>query len=104
MRGYACRGDQAESIGSVEVTINNWQDQTDGVWEKLRIRVKKTVHFGGARSIPEEKCTENKEDDAVATLSLSVHLSAEVVRSLGGDGRRKQSSTSRLLGKTAKGG
>ena len=45
MRGYACRGDQAESIGSVEVTINNWQDQTDGVWEKLRIRVKKTVHF-----------------------------------------------------------
>ena len=45
MMGYTCKGDYAESIGSVEVTINNWQDQTDGVWEKLRIRVKKTVHF-----------------------------------------------------------
>ena len=30
------------------------------------------VHFGGERRIPEEKCTENNENDAVPTLSLSV--------------------------------
>ena len=91
--------DQAESSGSVEVTVKNWQDQVDGVGDKRRIRVKKTVHFGVARSIHEENCAENKEEDAVATLSLSVQLSAEDVMSLGGDGRRKHSSMSQLLGR-----
>ena len=43
----------AESSGSVEVTVKNWHDQVDGVSDKRRIRVKKTVHFGGARKIPE---------------------------------------------------
>ena len=40
-------GDQAESSGSVEVSVKNWQSQVDGVGDKRRIRVKKTVHFGG---------------------------------------------------------
>ena len=59
----------------------------DGVGDKRRIRVKKT-DFGWARSIPGEKLAENKEDDAVATLSLSVQLSAEDARSLGWGGWR----------------
>ena len=65
-------GSRAESSGSVEVTIKNWQDQENGVSDKPRIRIKKSVHFGGARKIPEEKCAENKEYKAVAMLSLSV--------------------------------
>ena len=48
-------GDQAENSGSVEVTVKDWQDQVDGVSDKWRTGVRKTVRFGGARRIPEEK-------------------------------------------------
>ena len=39
-------GEQAESSGSVEVTEKNCQDQVDGVSDKWRTGVKKTVRFG----------------------------------------------------------
>ena len=39
-------GEQAEGSGSVEVTEKNWQDQVDGVSDKWRTGVKKTVRFG----------------------------------------------------------
>ena len=46
---YAYKGgaEQAGSSSSVEVTEKNWQDQLDGVSDKWRKGVKKTVHFGG---------------------------------------------------------
>ena len=48
--------------------MNNWEDQVDGMSDKWRTEVKKTVRFGGARRIPEDKCVENKVDEAMATL------------------------------------
>ena len=68
----------------MEVTEKNWQDQVDGVSYKWKNGVRKTVRFGGARRTPEErKGEENREEKAVATLSLSVQLSAGDVRTLG---------------------
>ena len=63
--------------------MKNWQDQV--VKDKRRTRVKKMVRFGGARRIPENKCVKNKEDEAVATLSLSVQLSAVDVMTAEGE-------------------
>ena len=72
----------------------------DGVSNKWKDGVRKTLRFGGARRIPEErKEEENLEEKAVATLSLSVQVSADGVRTLGEDGRREQSSMCRLLEK-----
>ena len=82
------------------MTEKNWQDQVDGVSNKWKDGVRKTLRFGGARRIPEErKEEENLEEKAVATLSLSVQVSADGVRTLGEDGRREQSSMCRLLEK-----
>ena len=39
----------------MEVTEKNWQDQVDGVNDKWKDGVRKTVRFGGARRIPEER-------------------------------------------------
>ena len=62
--------------------------------------VRKTVHFGGARRIPEENKDEEKlEEKAVATLSLSVQVPAGDVKTLGENGWREQSSMSQLLEK-----
>ena len=52
-----------ESSGSVEVTEKNWKDQVDGVGEKWRTCVKKTVRFGGARGIPEGKTDEEGKEE-----------------------------------------
>ena len=82
-------GDQAESSGSVEVTEKNWQDQVTEVSDKWKTGVKKTVRFGGARGIHEEKKeVESKEEKAVATLSLSVQVPAGKVMTLGENGWR----------------
>ena len=70
----------------------------DRVSDKWRTGVKKTVRFGGARGIPEEKTEEEgKDENAVATLSLSVQVSAGDVGVLGRDGWMGQSSMSQLL-------
>ena len=93
-------GKQAESSGSVEVTEMNWQDQVDGVSDKWMTGVKKTVRFGGARGIPEEKMdVEGKEENAMVTLSLSVQVPAGDVGTTGNDGWRWKSSMSKLLEK-----
>ena len=84
----------------MEVTEKNWQDQVDGVSDKWRKVVKKTVRFGGVRRIPkEDKDEEELEEKAVATLSLSVHVPAGDVKTLGENGWREQSSMSQLLEK-----
>ena len=93
----ACKwcGDQAQGSGSVEVTENNRQDQVDGVSDKWRTGVKKTVRFGGASGIPEKKNdVESKEEKVVATLSLSVQVPAGDVGVLGENGRNGKSSMS----------
>ena len=75
--------DQVWSSSSVEVTEKNWQDQVDGVSNKWKEVVRKTVRFGEARRIHEErKDEENLEEKAVATLSLSVQVPAGDVRTL----------------------
>ena len=85
--------DHAGSSSSVAVTEKNWQDQVDGVSDKWKDVVRKTVRFGGARRIPEErKDEENLEEKAVATLSLSVQVPAGDVRTLGENGCGEQSS------------
>ena len=72
----------------------------DGVNDKLRTGVRKTVHFGGARRIPEEnKDEEQLEERAVATLSLSAQVPAGDVKTLGENGWREQSSMSQPLEK-----
>ena len=92
--------DQAWSSSSVDVTERNLQDQVDGVSDKWKDVVRKTVRFGGARRIPEErKDEENLEEKAVATLSLSVQVPSGDVRTLGENGWREQSSMSQLLEK-----
>ena len=61
----------------MEVTEKNWQDQVDGLSDKWRKGVRKTVYFGGARRIPKEnKDVEELEEKAVATVSLSVEVPA----------------------------
>ena len=93
-------GEQAEGSGSVEVTEKNWQDQVDGVSDKWRTGVKKTVRSGAARGISEEKTdVGGKEEKAVATLSLSVQVPAGDVGTTGNDGWRWKSSMSKLLEK-----
>ena len=67
--------------------------------DKWRTGGKKTVRFGGARRVPEEKDGEGKVGEAVATLSLSVQVPAVGVRTLGRDCWREQSSMSQLLEK-----
>ena len=47
-------GEQGGSSSSAEVTEKKWQDQVDGVSDKWRNWVKKTVHFWGVRRIPKE--------------------------------------------------
>ena len=47
--------DQAGSSTLVEVTEKNWQDQMEEWSDKWKNRVRKTVRFGGARRIPEER-------------------------------------------------
>ena len=92
--------DQDGSSSSVEVTEKNWQDQVDGVSDKWRKWVRKTVHFGGARRIPkEDKDEEELEEKAVATLSLSVQVPAGGVKTFGENWWREQSSMSQLLEK-----
>ena len=82
----------------MEVTDTNWQDQVDGVSDKWKDGVRKTVRFGGARRIHEEmKDEENLEEKAVATLSLSVQVPAGEVGTLGENGWREHSSMSQLL-------
>ena len=66
---YKGDGDQSESSGSVEVTVKDWQDQIDGVSDKLRTGVRKTVRFVGTRRIPEEK----------VGVELLANLQSEVV-------------------------
>ena len=68
----------------MEVTEKNWQDQVNGVSDKWRKGVRKTVHFGGSRRIQkEDKDEEELEEKAVATLSLSVQVPAGDVKTLG---------------------
>ena len=100
---YAYNGvgaDQAGSSSSVKVTEKNWQDQVDGVSDKWKSGVRKTVRLGEATRIAEErKDEENVEENAVATLSLSVQVPAGNVKTLGENGWREQSSMSQLLEK-----
>ena len=46
--------EQAESSSSTNETERKWQDQVDGLSAKRRKVVKKAVHFGGVRRMPEE--------------------------------------------------
>ena len=91
--------EQAGNSGSADTTEKKWQYQVDGVSDKWRKGVKKTVHFGEASHTPNEnKDEEGVGEKAVATLSLSVQLPV-------GDGTteekgwREQSSMSQLLEK-----
>ena len=62
--------------------------------------MKKTVHFGGVRRIPNEDTEgEELEEKAVETLSLSVQLPTGDGKRLGEKGWREQSSMSQLLEK-----
>ena len=62
--------EQAGSSSSAEVTEKKWQDQVDGVSDKWRKGVKKTVHFCGVRRIPKEnEDGEELEEKAVAVLN-----------------------------------
>ena len=72
-----CGAEQAGSSSSVEVAEKKWQHQVDGVSDKWRTGVRKTVRFRGARRIPKEDKDEEKfEEKAVAMLSLSVQVPA----------------------------
>ena len=89
--------EQAGNSSSAYTTEKKWQDQVDGVSDKWRKGVKKTVHFGEVRRTPKE----NKDEDgvgekAVATLSLSVQLLAGDTTT-GEKGWREQSPMSQLL-------
>ena len=44
--------EQAGSSSSTSAAEKKWQDQVDGVSDKWRKWVSKTVHFGGAKRIP----------------------------------------------------
>ena len=92
--------EQAESSGSVEVTEKNWKDQVDGVSDKWRTGVKKTVRFGGASGIHEEKNdVESKKEKAVTMLSLSEQVQVGDVGVSGENGWKGKSSMSQLLEK-----
>ena len=82
---------QADSSGSVEVKVKDWQNQVDGVSDKWRTGVKITVRFGGARRVSMENNEEHKVDEAVAKFSLSVQVPAGDVGAMRGDGWREQS-------------
>ena len=65
--------EQAGSSSSTSVAEKKWQDQVDGLNDKWRKLVRKTVRFGEARRIPVGNGEGEKlEEKAVATLSLSV--------------------------------
>ena len=92
--------EQAGSSSSTDETERKWQDQVDGLSDKRRKGVKKTVHFGGVRRIPEENEEgEELEEKAMATLSLSVQVPTAGVKTMGEKGWREQSSMSQLLEK-----
>ena len=77
-----------------------WQDQVDGLNDKWRKGVRKTVHFGEARRIPEgNEEGEKLEEKAVATLSLSVQVPTAGGKKKGEMGWREQLSMSQLLEK-----
>ena len=46
--------EQAGSSSSTNETEREWQDHVDGLSAKWRKGVKKAVHFGGVRRIPEK--------------------------------------------------
>ena len=70
------------------------------VSDKWKSMVRKAVHFRGARRIPEgHKDEANLEENAVATLSLSVQVPAGDAKTLGENEWREQSSMSQLLEK-----
>ena len=72
---YEGGAEQAESSSSTNETERKWQDQVDGLSDKWRKRVKKAVHFGGVRRIPEKhEEGEESEEKTVTTLSLSVQV------------------------------
>ena len=101
MRGTKCapKGwvEQAGSSSSADTTEKRWQDQVDGVSDKWRKGVKKTVHFGEVSRPPKENMDEEGVGEkAVATLSLSVPLPAGD-RTMGEKWWREQSSMSQLL-------
>ena len=52
--------EQAGNSGSADATEKKWQDQVDGVSDKWRKVVKKTVHFGEA-SCQQKKIGMRKE-------------------------------------------
>ena len=67
--------EQAWSSSSINETERKWQDQVDGLSAKRRNGVKKAVHFGGVRRIPEKsEEVEESEEKTVTTLSLSVQV------------------------------
>ena len=70
---YEGEAEQDESGGSTNKTERKWQDKVDGLSGKRKKVVKKAVHFGGLRLMP-EKCeeVEESEERTVTTLSLSV--------------------------------
>ena len=74
---YAYKGaDQVGSSSSVEVTEKNWQDQVDGVSDKWKDGDRKTVRFGGARRIHEErKDEEDLEENAVDAVTVGTGAS-----------------------------
>ena len=92
--------EQAGSSSSTNETERKWQDQVDGLSDKRRKEVKKTVHFGGVRRIPEEnEEVEELEEKTVTTLSLSVQVPTAGGKTMGEKGCREQSSMSQLLEK-----
>ena len=75
----------------------------DGVSDKWRKVVKKTVHFVVVRRIPKEnKDGEELEEKAVATLSLSVQFPAGGGKTMGEKGLKEQSFMSQLLEKLSR--
>ena len=79
--------EQAESSSSTNETERKWQDQVDGLSAKRRKWVKKAVHFGGVRRIPEKsEEVEELEEKTVTTLSLSVQLPTAGGKTMGEKG------------------
>ena len=92
--------EQDESSGSTNEMEKKWQDQVDGLSAKWRKGVKKAVHFGGVRRIPEKnEGAEKLEEKAVGTLSLSVQVPTAGGKAMGEKGWREQSSMSQLFEK-----
>ena len=85
--------EQAGSSSSTSVADKKWQDQVDGLNDKWRNGVRKTVQFGEAKCIPEgNEEGEKLEEQAGATLSLSVQVPTAGGKKNGEIGWREQSS------------